>query len=178
MPVVAKASFATGSQIAVTKAYLRGLLLFGPALFSWPGWDPQPRPDVVIGVVAIHGNTERAGGLAARLASPSATELLSALLADKDSELITRSRLRPTDGGRLHFQIGADVAIDVNAVSLAGKRAMLISGDRSGVLPFPKPQPRGEDGAASGVVSVNPSFVHNPRRLNFGWAPIRKRIPI
>jgi hypothetical protein len=110
MPVAAKASFATGSQIAVTKAYLRGLLVFGPALFFLARLGAQPRPDVVIGATAIHVNTERAAGLAARLASPSATELLSALLANKGSELITSLQLRATDGGKLHFQIGADVS--------------------------------------------------------------------
>jgi hypothetical protein len=96
----------------VARNYLRGLLVFFP-FFLLGALDAQPKAGVIIGVMLIHINGERAEQVAASLTSPTPAELLSALLADKGTEVVSRPQLAAADGMNMRLKIGPEIAVDL-----------------------------------------------------------------
>ena len=68
----------------------------------------QPRADAIIGVIVMRADQTRVEELAtAKLASPSARGLLSAIMTDPNTEIVRRSQLRASDEKKARLLIGS-----------------------------------------------------------------------
>jgi type II secretory pathway component GspD/PulD (secretin) len=93
--------------MATMEEYLRGLSVFCPVILLMGGvLEAQPKAEVIIGVIVMQVNSERAEHLAATMTSAGAAGLLSAFLTDKNTEVVSQSQLRVSDGHKVQLQIG------------------------------------------------------------------------
>jgi hypothetical protein len=91
------------------KKCLRNPVFFFPFIHFMVGiLGAQPKADAIIGVMVMRADHERLEELAvAKWASPSARGLLSAIMTDSNTEIVSRSQLRASDEKKVRLPIGS-----------------------------------------------------------------------